>query len=290
MGYPTLRSFAVVTALALSAVAQAPPKVIKPGLPGIAGSPVNSSVVDVPAVEPPKIVAAPNTATAPPPPPSQSAPKAVRLAPVAPTIDIPDELKSKVAMAAQQVKAGQLPEAIALYTEILTSKPDLFTLSIERGKLYQQRRDHQKAIADFTAAIAARGDYAEAYFRRCVSEYESMKHKEAVVDCSKAIELNPNPFDYYYYRGLAYTATRTWDKAATDLAAANDRNGEYPDSHLQLGRVYFEMEQLLPSLREFTLAIQQKPGFSEAYKGRAAVKAALGDAVGSKDDLARLNR
>jgi tetratricopeptide (TPR) repeat protein len=212
-------------------------------------------------------------------------------APANPTIELPDELKSKAAIAAQQARANQTAEALASYTEILTAGPNLFTIAVERGKLYQQTRDHAEAIADFTTAINFRPmEYFEAYFRRCISYYEIGEHARAIPDCSKAIEINPGAAEYYYYRGLAYTALRTWDKAASDLAAANDRNNENADSHLQLARIYFEMDQLIGSLREYTVAIQKRPGFAEAYKGRSLVKAALGDTVGSQDDLSNISR
>jgi hypothetical protein len=50
------------------------------------------------------------------------------------------------------------------------------------------------------------------------------------------------------------------------------------------------MDQLIGSLREYTVAIQKRPGFAEAYKGRSLVKAALGDTVGSQDDLSKISR
>jgi tetratricopeptide (TPR) repeat protein len=212
-------------------------------------------------------------------------------APANPAIEIPDELKSKATIAAQQARANQTAEALASYTEVLTSGPNLFTIAVERGKLYQQTKDHAKAIADFTTAINFRPmEYFEAYFRRCISYYEMGDHAKAIPDCSKAIEINPGAAEYYYYRGLAYTALRTWDKAAVDLAAANERNNDNADSHLQLARIYFEMDQLIGSLREYTVAIQKRPGFAEAYKGRSVVKAALGDPIGSQDDLGKITR
>jgi tetratricopeptide (TPR) repeat protein len=211
--------------------------------------------------------------------------------PVNPTIEIPDELKSKVNIAAQKARANQAAEALALYTEILTASPNLFTVAVERGKLYQQVKDHANAIADFSTAINFRPmEYFEAYFHRCISYYESGDHAKAIPDCSKAIEINPGAAEYYYYRGLAYTALRTWDKAAADLAAANERNNDNADSHLQLARIYFEMDKLVGSLREYTVAIQKRPGFMEAYKGRSVVKAALGDATGSQEDSSKAAR
>ena len=102
-----------------------------------------------------------------------------------PPITIPDELKSKVNIAMQQVKANHPVEAMTLFAELLAAKPDLFTILVERGKLYQQTQDHAKAIADFTAAIAHRPEYVDAYFRRCLSHYETGSYPSAIADCTK---------------------------------------------------------------------------------------------------------
>lgn len=265
---PVFGSIVVAALLAALSFAQAPP--------------ANTPKADIPAVAPP------NSA------PSKSKPAVRALAPPkakapgSPSIEIPEELRSKVSIAGQQVRSNQTAEALALYTEILTASPNLFTIALERGKLYQQSKDYPKAIADFTTAINFRPmEYFEAYFRRCIVHYESGDSTKAVADCSKAIEINPTAAEYYYYRGLAYTALRTWDKAAADLSAANERNNDNADAHLQLARIYLQTDQLIGSLREYTVALQKRPGYSEAYKGRSIAKAALGDAIGSQEDLAK---
>jgi tetratricopeptide (TPR) repeat protein len=259
------------------------PKMEKPDLPAVPHSPVNASATDVPAVDQPKLTTPTKAAT-------RTKPAASAKAPLTPPVTFPDELKSKVSIAMQQVKANQTVEAMALFTELLAAKPDLFTILVERGKLYQQTQDHAKAIADFTAAIAHRPSYVDAYFRRCLSHYETGSYPSAIADCTRAIELNDAPPEFHYYRGLAHTAMRAWDKAAADLTAATRRNNDHPDAHLQLARVYFEMDELIASLREYTIAIQQRPGFAAAYQGRSVVKLALGDSAGSHEDLGKIAR
>ena len=284
--------FAFVGASALLAggcVAQeaTSPKIEKPDVPAVPHAPVNASATDVPAVDQPKLTALTKAASRTKP---AAAAQVSAKTPLTPPIAIPDELKSKVNIAMQQVKANQPVEAMTLFTELLAAKPDLFTILVERGKLYQQTQDHAKAIADFTAAIAHRPSYVDAFFRRCLSLYETGSYASAIADCSKAIELNDAPPEFHFYRGLAHTATRTWDKAAADLTAATARNNDHPDAHLQLARVYFEMDELIASLREYTIAIQQRPGFAAAYQGRSVVKLALGDSAGSHEDLEKVAR
>lgn len=275
-------SAALLAVLSFAQEQSTAPKIAKPDLAAATPAALNSSTTDVPAVG--QSQTAPTTARRSVAPPKPKGP-------VNPTAEIPDELKSKVNIAAQHARANQPAEALALYTEILTASPNLFTVAVERGKLYQQVKDHANAIVDFTTAINFRPmEYFEAYFRRCISYYESGDHAKAIPDCSKAIEINPAVAEYYYYRGLAHTALAMWDKAAADLAAANERNNDNADSHLQLARIYFQMDQLVGSLREYTVAIQKRPGFMEAYKGRSVVKAALGDAAGSQEDLSKIAR
>ena len=153
---------------------------------------------------------------------------------------------------------------------------------MERGKLYQHGKDHPKAIADFTAAIVAKPEYAEAHFRRALSHYETGANANAIIDCSKAIELNPNPVEYYYYRGLAHLAARTWDKAATDLAAALNATTNIPMRICTLHGRTPKWSSWSAALREYTIAIQQRPGFPEAYKGAPSSRQRSGIDPGRK--------
>ena len=273
---------AMTATFAVSGLAQdALPKIAKPDLPNVVSAPANASATDVPAV----VEAAPVTASK----PAKVAPSAPRKV-VLPVSVIPDELKSKINIAAQHVRSNELAEALAIYTEVLTTNADLFTVAFERGKIYQQMNDHAKAIADFGSAIDKSPEHFEAYFGRCVSYYSTGAFAQAVADCGKAIELNPVRADYYYYRGLAHMALRTWDKAATDLASAADIYPEQTEVHLMLAKVYSEMDQLIHALREYTIVLQQKPGHVDAYKGRSTIKAMLGDTAGSQEDLKRIAR
>ena len=59
---------------------------------------------------------------------------------------------------------------------------------------------------------------------------------------------------------------------------------EYPEVHYSLGQVYADKEDWVLALRSFTTAIQMRPGYPDAYKGRALVKLNLGDKIGYGED------
>jgi tetratricopeptide (TPR) repeat protein len=276
--------FAITATFAVSGLAQdaASPKVAKPELPTVGSSPLNASTTDVPAVVQP----APATGVATAPVAAPAKPRKI----VLPVSAIPDELKSKVSIAAQHVRTSQIPEALALYTEVLNANADLFTVAFERGKVHQQMKDHAKAIADFSAAVAKSPEHYEAYFGRCVSYQSTGAFAQALADCEKAIQLNPTSADYYHYRGLAHMSLKNWDKAVGDFSSSIDINPDQPEIHLLLAKIYSDTDHLIHALREYTIVLQQKPGHPDAYKGRSAIKAMLGDNAGSQEDLKKIAR
>ena len=62
-------------------------------------------------------------------------------------------------------------------------------LYYNRGNLYALRRDYQRAIDDFTRAIALEQDFAEAYYNRGLARIYAKKISEGIDDLSKAGEL-----------------------------------------------------------------------------------------------------
>jgi tetratricopeptide (TPR) repeat protein len=77
---------------------------------------------------------------------------------------------------------GDLSEAILL-------APKNAYLFYNRGNLYAQRQDYQRAIDDYTQAIALEEQLAEAYFNRGLVRIHAKKVAEGIADLSKAGEL-----------------------------------------------------------------------------------------------------
>jgi tetratricopeptide (TPR) repeat protein len=77
---------------------------------------------------------------------------------------------------------GDLSDAIAL-------APHNAYLYYNRGNLYAQRRDYQRAIADYSQALKLNQDLAEAWFNRGLAKIYAKHVDEGVEDLSKAGEL-----------------------------------------------------------------------------------------------------
>src|SRR5262245_59240745 len=73
-----------------------------------------------------------------------------------------------------------------------------------RGETLSGNQQCDRAIADYTAAIELKPDYAEAYNDRGFAYYLKGDFERAISDYARAIELRPNYPKAYNSRGVAY--------------------------------------------------------------------------------------
>jgi tetratricopeptide (TPR) repeat protein len=74
----------------------------------------------------------------------------------------------------------------------------------KRGKEALDKKDFDKAIASFTAAIRDNPKDAHAYFFRGEAHFEKKDYRRAVKDYTEAIRLDPKHAPYYYVRGVVF--------------------------------------------------------------------------------------
>jgi tetratricopeptide (TPR) repeat protein len=102
--------------------------------------------------------------------------------------------------------AGDLPAAIADYTEALRLRPSYPLALNDRGFARQLRGDVAGAIADYTLAILHDAHYAEAVYNRGTAQHERGNLAAALADYTQAIALDPTDPRYPNNRGLVRRA------------------------------------------------------------------------------------
>ena len=86
--------------------------------------------------------------------------------------------------------AGRIDAAIADYSSALSITPTAYAL-YQRGKLYVQIGENEKALADFDRALVRSPDYAEIYCDRSHLHFQAHNLPSTLADTNKAIELFP---------------------------------------------------------------------------------------------------
>jgi tetratricopeptide (TPR) repeat protein len=218
-------------------------------------------------------------------------------------------LQEKLQQAIAFHQNGQLPQAQALYEEILTTQPkhfdslhllgviayqtkqyqraaDLIGKAIElysknaafycnRGNALKELNQLDAAIASYDRAIALNPNFAEAYSNRGVTLQELKQLNAAVASFDKAIALKPDYAEAYSNRGNALKELKQLDAALASCDKAIALKPGYAEAHSNRGNALKGLGQLEAALASYDKAIALKPDYAEAYSNRGNALQAL---------------
>jgi tetratricopeptide (TPR) repeat protein len=124
---------------------------------------------------------------------------------------------------------GDHDRAIADYTEAILLNPKNSIAYDDRGDAYQAKGDNDRAIADYSEAITIDPKRPAYYLDRGFPYQVKGDNERAIADYDEAIRLDPNSMRGYFNRGLAELYAGALPKALVDLkqASALDRTYAY---------------------------------------------------------------
>ncbi|MGQ0812013.1 MAG: tetratricopeptide repeat protein [Nitrospiraceae bacterium] len=168
-------------------------------------------------------------------------------APTVPTTNNP-----KVVEATKLDKEGQSDAALAALDQAIRINPDDSVAWNDRGHLYIKKNLFDRAIADYSHAIAL---------------------KEAGL--------------YYANRGTAKVLKGLYDEAISDFNKAEEMRYREPSAMTLRGKAYFEKGRHQEALKDFTGAIESDPNQVAAYGLRGKTFVLLGRYSEALPDLER---
>jgi len=150
-------------------------------------------------------------------------------------------------------RSGVFKDNLSIYTDAIEHNPSA-TAYNNRGDEYSDRKDHQKAIEDFTNCLA----------------------------------LNPGYIHALKNRGLSYERMNNMEMAAKDFEGEIKNTPNDPDSYINFGRALKALNRFDESVKLYTKAISIHPSSSEAYLGRAEDYSRMGKTEQAIDDLSEI--
>ncbi len=172
------------------------------------------------------------------------------------TLDVPNDLL-KTALAHHQ--AGRLPEAEAVYRQILDAHPDSADAWHWLGVIGQQTGQPEQAVKLISRALSLRPNYAEAHYNLGFA-YQTGRQWDKALHCfQQAILLKPDFAEAYCSLANTLKALGRLEEAALRYRQAISFKLSYTDAHNNLGNTLRLLGQYDEALACFRNALHFKP-------------------------------
>ena len=148
---------------------------------------------------------------------------------------------------------------------------------INRGNEWENKGEHDKAIAAYTQALAITPKYAYAYNVRGVARYSKGEYDKAIADYNEALAISPNDADSYYNRGVARYSKGEHDKAIADYTQALAINPKYANAYYGRGGAWANRREYDKAIADYNQALAINPKCANAYSSRGNAWANKGD-------------
>jgi predicted O-linked N-acetylglucosamine transferase (SPINDLY family) len=172
-------------------------------------------------------------------------------------------------------QAGRLPEAEALYREILQASPDHPDALHLMGALAYQVGQFTLGLELIDRAIQVNPNFAEAYNSRGSCLHAIEHFQEAVESYDRAILLKPDYADAYSNRGNTLHALQQYQAALESCEQAIALRPNYAEAYNNRGNALEGLQQHQAAVNSYDQAILLKPDYADAYSNRGNALQAL---------------
>lgn len=162
-------------------------------------------------------------------------------------------------------QAGSYKKAIKFYTKAINTKPrDPSWALTRRAMTYQEMKNYDAAVADFTKLIEYNKKPASAYSYRAKAKAEGNNLKGAIEDINQAIKMTKVPLTYYLSRAEYKAADNDFEGAIGDCQLALDIQPTDPGSYYTRGNIKIKFNKKSEACEDFFRA--EEFGSQEAGK------------------------
>ena len=212
-------------------------------------------------------------------------------------------LPSFALAAPQDCGGADLDRRIIACTQIIQrggqSPTNMAMIYVNRGSAYGDKKDYDRAIADYSKAIQLNPRYADAYYSRGTIYRYKGDLDRAIADYRLAIRANPNHVHAYYGRGIAYSSKADYGGAIADFEQTLRLDPNYADTRYQLANAYNGKGDVAlnnnaydEAIASFDRSIRLQPASGWPYTHRGEAYRRMGDldrAIADLDQALKLS-
>ncbi|MCD4784257.1 MAG: tetratricopeptide repeat protein [Candidatus Eremiobacteraeota bacterium] len=149
------------------------------------------------------------------------------------------EFESLLQKARRENALGNAGEAIKLYSRLVKDKSDFAEAYLERGIIYFNKGNYNKAYTDFEKTISLDSKKTKAHFFKGKIALKKGDSKGAYAEFSISINQEKENIDAYYYRGIALLRKGDYSRAISDFESVRHKDASYKGLSKHLAQSYY---------------------------------------------------
>jgi tetratricopeptide (TPR) repeat protein len=199
-------------------------------------------------------------------------------------------VSGQVAGWARAADVMPLSQAIDFYTAEIERNPHAPWPYYNRGLIYHDQGNSDKAFSDYSEAIRQDPRFVPALINRGNIWLARKTPNRAITDFSDAIEADPKSILARVNRGIAYEAIEDYDKALADLDEAIKLGLRTAVAYNNRGHVRAMKKDYAGAIADFDEAIKVDPGYARAWMNRGRARQSRGEYEQALADFAEATR
>jgi tetratricopeptide (TPR) repeat protein len=168
--------------------------------------------------------------------------------------------------------------AIADYSEAIKLDPQYVNAFLNRGVAYDAKGDSDASAADFGRVIELKPDDPRAYYDRgYIRCWKKHDYDGAIADLSKAIALGNKDAPTYLYLALAYQGKKDYRHAIAHYDEGLKLSPNHAIALSYRGMSYQGLSDFDHALADYNAAIKADPRYAPAYANRGHLRRTAGE-------------
>lgn len=170
---------------------------------------------------------------------------------------------------------GDLNRAIAQYQAALKVDPHFAAAHYQLGQVYRQQGESDKALNAYLAAVQSQPDLIPAQQALGWLYGEKGRLDKTIQAFQAILAIDPNYTEAHFGLGWAYGQQGRFDKAVTAYKTTLYLNPNHSAAHHNLGWTYNQQGRLTEAIQELEVAAKLNPNYENTQKLLAALRPEL---------------
>lgn len=139
----------------------------------------------------------------------------------------------------------------------------------KKGEKAYEKRNFEKSVFWFTAAIDQNPNLDDYYYQLSKSNLVLLNDSAIIADCNKGIQLNPSKSQCYYLRGRGYSFSGLHQAAFNDFTTHATIHGETKETLVGKAQSLFGLKDYREAIPYYNEIIAMEPKRADYYFARA---------------------